>query len=57
MATQQTAETKYIVANGVKLAYRHLGLNDGIPLVSNISDELILDSILFGKLYSDFYTE
>jgi pimeloyl-ACP methyl ester carboxylesterase len=33
MTTQQTAETKYIVANGVKLAYRRLGLNTGIPLV------------------------
>lgn len=33
MTTQQTAETKYIVANGVKLAYRRLGLTTGIPLV------------------------
>ncbi|KAG0652820.1 2-hydroxymuconate semialdehyde hydrolase [Hyphodiscus hymeniophilus] len=33
MTTQQTAETKYINANGVKLAYRRLGLQSGIPLV------------------------
>ena len=33
MTTQQNAETSYIVANGVKLAYRRLGLTAGIPLV------------------------
>jgi pimeloyl-ACP methyl ester carboxylesterase len=33
MATQQTAETKYINANGTKLAYRLLGSQSGIPLV------------------------
>jgi pimeloyl-ACP methyl ester carboxylesterase len=33
MATHQTAETQYIIANGTKLAYRLLGLTTGIPLV------------------------
>jgi pimeloyl-ACP methyl ester carboxylesterase len=33
MATQQTAETQFINANGTKLAYRQLGLQHGIPLV------------------------
>lgn len=33
MATQQTAETKYIFVNGIKLAYRRLGPDSGIPLV------------------------
>ncbi|KAH7351098.1 Alpha/Beta hydrolase protein [Rhexocercosporidium sp. MPI-PUGE-AT-0058] len=33
MSTQETAVTKYIVANGTKLAYRQLGLTAGIPLV------------------------
>ncbi|KAL2071384.1 hypothetical protein VTL71DRAFT_12619 [Oculimacula yallundae] len=33
MSTQETAVTKYIVANGTKLAYRQLGLISGIPLV------------------------
>lgn len=33
MATQQTAETKYVVTNGTKLAYRRLGPDAGIPLV------------------------
>jgi len=33
MSTQQTAVTKYAVANGVKLAYRQLGKETGIPLV------------------------
>jgi len=33
MATQQTAATQYVVANGTKLAYRRLGQYTGIPLV------------------------
>ncbi|PVH89328.1 hydrolase [Cadophora sp. DSE1049] len=33
MSTQQTAVTKYVVANGTKLAYRQLGLTSGIPMV------------------------
>lgn len=33
MTTQQTAVTKYAVFNGVKLAYRQLGLESGVPLV------------------------
>jgi hypothetical protein len=33
MTTRQTAETKYIVANSTKLAYRRLGPNTGTPLV------------------------
>ena len=33
MATHQTAVTKYIIANGTKLAYRRLGPDSGIPLV------------------------
>jgi hypothetical protein len=33
MTTQQTAETKYIVANGIKLADRRLGRDSGTPLV------------------------
>jgi pimeloyl-ACP methyl ester carboxylesterase len=33
MDTQQTATTKYILANGTKLAYRRLGTESGIPLV------------------------
>ena len=33
MSSYQTAETKYIVANAVKLAYRRLGRSTGIPLV------------------------
>jgi len=33
MATQQTAVTKYIVTNGIKLAYRRLGPDSGIPLI------------------------
>jgi pimeloyl-ACP methyl ester carboxylesterase len=33
MATQQTAETNYIIANGIKLAYRQLGPTTGLPLV------------------------
>jgi hypothetical protein len=36
MSTQQTAETKYIVADGTKLAYRRLGLGSGIPLVMHM---------------------
>lgn len=33
MVTQQTAVTKYVIANGTKLAYRQLGPDFGIPLV------------------------
>jgi pimeloyl-ACP methyl ester carboxylesterase len=33
MATQQTAETRYVVVNGTKLAYRRLGPSAGVPLV------------------------
>jgi pimeloyl-ACP methyl ester carboxylesterase len=33
MATDQTAETQYVVANGTKLAYRRFGRASGIPLV------------------------
>ncbi|KAH6712865.1 Alpha/Beta hydrolase protein [Leptodontidium sp. MPI-SDFR-AT-0119] len=33
MSTQETAVTRYVVANGTKLAYRQLGLTSGIPLV------------------------
>ncbi|KAL3420290.1 hypothetical protein PVAG01_08789 [Phlyctema vagabunda] len=33
MATQETAETKYIDANGTRIAYRRLGAEYGIPLV------------------------
>lgn len=33
MATQQSAETQYAIANGLKLAYRRLGLETGVPLV------------------------
>jgi pimeloyl-ACP methyl ester carboxylesterase len=33
MTTQGTAITQYVVANGVKLAYRRLGLSSGTPLV------------------------
>jgi len=33
MTTQQTAVTKYAVVNGIKLAYRQLGLDSGTPLV------------------------
>lgn len=33
MSTQRTAETQYVVAHGIKLAYRRLGRDRGIPLV------------------------
>lgn len=33
MSTHETAETKYATVGGIKLAYRRLGLNNGIPLV------------------------
>jgi len=34
--TQQNAKTQYVVANGIKLAYRRLGPDSGIPLVMMI---------------------
>lgn len=33
MATQRTAVTQYVTTNGIKFAYRRLGLSEGIPLV------------------------
>ncbi|KAH6683457.1 Alpha/Beta hydrolase protein [Halenospora varia] len=36
MATHETAVTQYIDVNGIKLAYRRLGLDTGIPLVMHI---------------------
>ncbi len=36
MATQQTAETRYIIAEGTRLAYRRLGCDSGTPLVMHM---------------------
>jgi len=33
MATQQTAITQYVIANGTNLAYRRLGKHTGVPIV------------------------
>ena len=33
MSTHETAVTQYVIADGIKFAYRRLGTRDGIPLV------------------------